>query len=49
MFNEYKEHEAIVKEVVFDFIATYGSSDLWTDEVKSLLKDEIKRRIEESI
>ncbi len=45
--NTYIENEQIVKDVIFEFLALYGSSNLWDDEVREIFDEEVKRRVKE--
>lgn len=40
----WKSNEEIVKDIVFEFMSLYGASNTWTQEIKDLFEDEVKKR-----
>ncbi len=45
--NTYIENEEIVKEVIFEFVSLYGSSNLWDEEIREIFDEVVEQRVKE--
>lgn len=41
----WKSNEDIIKEIVFEFLSLYGASNTWTEDIKEIFEEEIRKRI----
>lgn len=44
--NTWIENSQILKDVIFEFVALYGPSNSWNEEITKMLYEEVERRIE---